>query len=162
MSKFTPSQHFPVRWIIWFHFLFWFLFPQICTTLKLLLSLSLKWMSVNECVTAFSRECVFVWKDKFHICIQSSDLFVLTYLRMISPTLLSSDQSVRSSSRSLWWSGNKLFIRHRKKHVDKLLHQTYNITIIWLNLVLTDSVEDTLPLFWCEPRRCLGCSQILS
>lgn len=30
-------------------------------------------------------------------------LFRLTYLRMMSPTLRSSDQSVSRSSRSLWW-----------------------------------------------------------
>lgn len=44
----------------------------------------------------------------------SKHVLVLTYLRMMFPTFLSSDQSVRTSSRSLWWTN----ITHRKQQVN--------------------------------------------
>lgn len=69
----------------------------------------------------------------------------LTYLRMMLPTLRSSDQSVRSSSRSLWFSKNTTM-----KTAQNAKHRTAN------------ALCHGAPLFWCERHRCLGCCQIWS
>lgn len=72
----------------------------------------------------------------------------LTYFRMTSPTLRSSDQSVSSSSRSLWWVDTDTDTQTQVEH--KLLPhpKTQRSTVCQYQ-----------PWSWCEPRRCLGCCQ---
>lgn len=79
--------------------------------------------------------CTFLYKyeniqEQIQHLQSSRDLLVLTYLRMMPPTLLSSDQSVRSSSRSLWWTNH-----HTHTHTHTTGQQIL-IIVIWSNWVL--------------------------